>query len=163
MRGRRRRGQPACRRLASAHLQYGCIPRSLISSPLLCPAPLAWHSTYLVAGFFGAATYGDQTSSNVLENEWLPGVGTVVLNFLVSFYLLISVPPIVFANVYTSEHFRTWPAPAACRCPRSPPRLPHVSPLSSPPPPWRAVRNWVTLASRGKLDKYPDWVRRLIS
>ena len=37
-------------------------------------------STYLVTGFFGAATYGDQTSANLLENEWLPGVGTFVLN-----------------------------------------------------------------------------------
>ena len=43
-------------------------------------------STYLVAGFFGAAMYGDQTNSNALVNEWLPGVGTVILN-LVSWQL----------------------------------------------------------------------------
>lgn len=45
------------------------------------PAP-ACCSTYLVTGFFGAAMYGTQTSSNALENEWLPGVGTVILNLV---------------------------------------------------------------------------------
>jgi hypothetical protein len=50
----------------------------------MCAA--ACRSTYLVAGFFGAAMYGDQTNSNVLVNEWLPGVGTVILN-LVSWQL----------------------------------------------------------------------------
>ena len=30
--------------------------------------------------------YGDQTNSNALVNEWLPGVGTVILN-LVSWQL----------------------------------------------------------------------------
>ena len=56
-----------------------------------CQLP-ACRSTYLVAGFFGAAMYGDQTNSNALVNEWLPGVGTVILN-LVSWQLLIEWRP----------------------------------------------------------------------
>ena len=41
-------------------------------------------STYLLAGFFGASMYGTQTSSNVLENEWIPGIGTFILNMLIT-------------------------------------------------------------------------------
>ena len=42
-----------------------------------------------------------------------------------TFYLILSMPPIVFACVYT-------------------------------------VRNWVNLASKGRVAKLPNWVARLI-
>ena len=56
-----------------------CLPRAP-RRPRTCPSPPPACSTYLISGFFGAAMYGDQTAANALENEWLPGVGTVVLN-----------------------------------------------------------------------------------
>lgn len=43
--------------------------------------------------------YGSETSDNALDNSWLPGAGTVVLNTLVTLYLIVSMPPIVFACV----------------------------------------------------------------
>lgn len=97
--GRAAAGRAAAGRAPSCR----AVPHSQHRSPRVPRPRPPCRSTYLVAGFFGAAQYGDSTSSNLLENEWLPGVGTVILNFLVSFYLIISVPPIVFANVFTSE------------------------------------------------------------
>ena len=136
------------------------------SPPTVLPGRPPACSTYLLAGFFGASMYGDQTSSNVLENEWLPGLGTFVLNMvsrgavpargmrcllggqawpgnnvpahpttparhpgpclqLVTLYLVISVPPIVFANVHT-------------------------------------VRHWVERASRGRTKALARWLQQFI-
>lgn len=60
--------------------------------------------TYWVTGFFGAAMYGaTNISDNLLENEWLPGVGTFILNLAVTIYLAISIPPIFHATNHTVE------------------------------------------------------------
>lgn len=65
-------------------------------------------STYLLSGFFGAAMYGPDTSSNCLENEWLPGVGTFVLNMVRC----------------KAAACLVWSGPAACSLPASPNRHP---------------------------------------
>jgi sodium-coupled neutral amino acid transporter 10 len=50
---------------------------------------------YWITGFFGASMYGASgISDNFLENIWLPGVGTFVINLLVTIYLALSIPPI---------------------------------------------------------------------
>uniref|UniRef100_A0A1D2AFK5 Amino acid transporter transmembrane domain-containing protein n=2 Tax=Auxenochlorella protothecoides TaxID=3075 RepID=A0A1D2AFK5_AUXPR len=70
-------------------------------------------TTYIVTAFFGAAMYGyDNTASNILDNQWFGsytvapdgtlvpgngGGGQFTLNFLMTMYLAISLPPIVFA------------------------------------------------------------------
>lgn len=60
--------------------------------------------TYWLVGFFGASMYGaTNVSENVSENEWLPGVGTFVLNLVITIYLAISIPPIFHATNHTVE------------------------------------------------------------
>lgn len=69
--------------------------------------------TYVVTGFFGAAMYGySGTSDNILNNQWFGSTvtgadgqvvsisgtaGQFVLNLLMTIYLAISLPPIVYA------------------------------------------------------------------
>lgn len=60
--------------------------------------------TYWFSGWFGAALYGyTDTAENILENEWIPGVGTFILNLCVTIYLAISIPPIFHANMHTAN------------------------------------------------------------
>ncbi|GAB4820976.1 hypothetical protein N2152v2_008022 [Parachlorella kessleri] len=60
--------------------------------------------TYLLTGFFGAAMYGRCcTATNLTENDWLPGAWSGGLNLLVTVYLALSIPPLLYANIYTVD------------------------------------------------------------
>ncbi|KAI7845451.1 hypothetical protein COHA_001001 [Chlorella ohadii] len=59
---------------------------------------------YWITGFFGASMYGASgISDNFLENIWLPGVGTFILNLIVTIYLSISIPPIFHATNHSID------------------------------------------------------------
>lgn len=61
---------------------------------------------YWVTGFFGASMYGvSETSDNILQNIWLPGVGTFIMNFVITIYLSISIPPIFHACNHTVDNW----------------------------------------------------------
>lgn len=55
------------------------------------PSPNKWISrywkyiVYAIIGLFGAARYGDQTSDNILQNQWMGGgIGQGILNLSIS-------------------------------------------------------------------------------
>ncbi|KAL4457628.1 hypothetical protein ABPG75_012493 [Micractinium tetrahymenae] len=59
---------------------------------------------YWFTGFFGASMYGASgISDNFLDNTWLPGAGTFVLNLIVTIYLAISIPPICHATNHSVD------------------------------------------------------------
>lgn len=48
--------------------------------------------------------YGrSDTASNLMENIWVPGAGTLLFNLGLVVYLALSMPPIFFANCYTGQ------------------------------------------------------------
>ncbi|KAK9824690.1 hypothetical protein WJX72_012426 [[Myrmecia] bisecta] len=63
---------------------------------------------YGISGFFAAARFGSQTSSNLLENDLGGGVAQGLLNLAMAFYLAMSIPP---NEVPTRQAIDQWVGP----------------------------------------------------